>query len=481
MSTSLSHFFPGQAPNAETRRMQDLLREFYADNGETKRNPTPYDKSKLQDFLRSQKICSTSPGRSDYLDEHDAKMRLIPQVCDALIALQLEVPDQVLASLWTGLWITSASNLENLLGKLRDPNEWFETHALLKNFGNYLPPLLRNFRGLAPPKDGTEDKTMYKRDSSQSTSALRRDNKRCVITGAPHPDVCHIFPFASLRRRGATNTNLGAMAMLWGEHRIRQLRVKLAGRYAFGASDNVNIVDTARNMISLNPQLHDWWGRGFFALEPMGEPVQSSDTSETSAGSSKKQKLQGKWSIKLRFHWLRKTDVPTLTSTVDFRRDPLSMLVAPDPERPVAAVDLKTWRPVESGQVFTVSAEDPNELPDHDILLLQWDILRMWRLAGGADPEIYSDNPFDSDDEADMEVDEKPQTTGNVTESGVETAFSSHEEPSDLSHNRGQSAPRVDNSPSGSQTPRNSNENPNPDTDASQSGKPPRTDQGPDS
>jgi len=88
------------------------------------------------------------------------------------------------------------------------------------------------------------------------------------------------------------------------------------------------------------------------------------------------------------------------------------MLKDPDPERPVAAVNLTTWRPVESGQIFTITAEDIDTLPDYDILLLQWDVLRMWRLAGGADPAIYPDNPFDSDDEADVS-----QATDNVAES----------------------------------------------------------------
>ncbi|KAK1957365.1 hypothetical protein LY78DRAFT_663679 [Colletotrichum sublineola] len=115
--------------------------------------------------------------------------------------------------------------------------------------------------------------------------------------------------------------------------------------------------------------------------------------------SAKKPKLQKMWSMKVRFHWLRETNITSLKSVVDFSADPTGMFQEPDIKRPIKAVNRMTWRPIENGQVFTFSAEDRDDLPDYDILLLQWGTLRMWRLAGGADSAMYSDDPYDSDDD----------------------------------------------------------------------------------
>ncbi|KAK2017564.1 hypothetical protein LZ32DRAFT_688093 [Colletotrichum eremochloae] len=80
--------------------------------------------------------------------------------------------------------------------------------------------------------------------------------------------------------------------------------------------------------------------------------------------------------------------------------------------RKVDPIRSRTGRQVENGQMFTITADSRDEMPDFDILLLQWDLLRMWRLAGGADPAIYPLNDYyHDDDDTKVPVGEDPQAT----------------------------------------------------------------------
>ncbi|KAK1994073.1 hypothetical protein LX36DRAFT_223609 [Colletotrichum falcatum] len=307
-----------------------------------------------------------------------------------------------------------ATDVERLLGELRDPKQQIFISSALEAASHRIPPLLKIFRGLSRDDDADEAKTVYKRNRNMSRIALERDGKKCLLTGAPYPEVCHIFPFASLRYRSTMKTALVSMTTLWGKDRVTELLNRLSSAYAFGDTNMTNVVDTPKNMVTLNPQLHDWWGRGLFALEPLGKPKASDAQSATGTPTTSKKQKREEYTIQVRFHWLRRTDVRDLKSIVDFSQDPIAKLRIPDPNPP-AAVNLQTWRPIENGQVFEITANDLEELPDYEILLLQWDLLRMWRLAGGADPAVYSLDD-DSDEElgvrGDEKIDEKMEETG---------------------------------------------------------------------
>ncbi|KAK1573435.1 uncharacterized protein LY79DRAFT_411433 [Colletotrichum navitas] len=419
--SSPSNPVAGNVNTAKINRSFNLLREFYTlvDT----HSPTVLDEAALEVFLTSNKVCSPPrAGSSEYIDEHNTRMALITEVQAALEAL--DCPGLALASLWVGLWTMPTSRLVQLLRDLRDPSTESVVTVQLYKINNAFPKLLHIFRGLGSRNEEDSEDRYRRRNTNESVSAADRDGKRCVVTGAPYPQVCHIFPFASLKHRFQTGDFLQDMALFWGQDRISTLTKKLCGRHAPGAT-NMNLVDTCANMISLSPQLHDWWGRGLFAFEPMGEARLSESPSNTGAaiqptpiGSpstrttptraakvAKNTKPPQEWSIQLRFHWLRDTNIPTLKSPVNLSADPIAMLETPDPNRHLAAVNLATWRPVENGQLFTITAQDPNALPDYDILLLQWDVLRMWRLAGGADPAIYSlDDDDDDYDDNDIAV-----------------------------------------------------------------------------
>ncbi|KAK2014453.1 hypothetical protein LZ32DRAFT_690470 [Colletotrichum eremochloae] len=374
MSVSSSQFTGNPRQITE---VQNLVRDFFQD--QNAHHATALDESSLRVFLKSDKTCSPRPtSASDYyLDDHHTKMVLIPQVKDLVTATSAANFEELgQAAFWAALWSMSITDIQAL------------------NNRNALK---------------------YSRNQSEVDSALKRDNNKCVITDTANPEACHIFPFASLKQQSqrTLGPDLELMTSLWGNDRVDTLAEKLT---MIGTHDTT-AVDTMRNMICLSPQLHDWWTRGYFALEPIKSSSESisGGTPTRLDRTAKKPRLEQEWSIHIRFHWLRKTDIPTLTSQVNFSQDPVAKLQDLKGEGGglVKTFNATTGRLVESGQMFTITADSSDEIPDFDILLLQWDLLRMWRLAGDADPAIYPLGGYYDDDDTKVPVGEDPQATDN--------------------------------------------------------------------
>ncbi|CAK7229636.1 hypothetical protein SCUCBS95973_007290 [Sporothrix curviconia] len=52
---------------------------------------------------------------------------------------------------------------------------------------------------------------------------------------------------------------------------------------------------------------------------------------------------------------------------------------------------------IQTGQLYTIRANAPEQLPSMELLQLQWDLLRIAAMSGAAD--VYDDNGDDSDDQ----------------------------------------------------------------------------------
>ncbi|KAJ0161752.1 hypothetical protein CTA2_5652 [Colletotrichum tanaceti] len=424
------------------QKTSDLVRDFFSD--EHNHHATAVDESTLQVFLTSDKLCSHPSGAQDYLDDHNTKLDLVPRVRN--MAMVSSVPELDEAAFWAALWLMPIEDLQ----KLHDDFSRSTSEMVLLRLRRQLsvsvtgiPKLVNIFRGKDPDTLTTNDRNAPNAHNAGANwnrgevdLAQERDKHKCVITDTLHPQVCHIFPFASLKHRYQKPMLLclDGMINIWGRRRVDILSVKLI----VNGPNDTTVINTVSNMICLSPQMHDWWLRGYFALEPIrlwSEPLSDSTPdrpwSEHSPDSApdrlwseplpdctadrpdrpdrpvrpvrpaKKRKIPKKWSIQMRFHWLRKTDIPLLTSKVNFSADPITMMQEPAGEGLLRAFNATTCRQVETGQIFTMTADSQDRLPDYEILLLQWDLLRMWRLAGGADPTVYplDDEFLDSSDE----------------------------------------------------------------------------------
>ncbi|CAK7273585.1 hypothetical protein SEPCBS119000_005736 [Sporothrix epigloea] len=137
------------------------------------------------------------------------------------------------------------------------------------------------------------------------------------------------------------------------------------------------VTEPFKNLLCLNSQLHFWWGAGHLALRPM--------------------RTLDPCIIKLHMHWLRR---PSTRSNLfsDGGFDDISSLCGGDGDyrswgRPPVA-HRKSGLPLRTGQIFTVRAEDPDDLPYFELLEMQWDLLRIAAMSGAAeaqDEEWYED------------------------------------------------------------------------------------------
>lgn len=97
---------------------------------------------------------------------------------------------------------------------------------------------------------------------------MQRDGLVCIATKSVKPDVCHIWPFAAndtyQRRDKLRNALIDNMLTLSPD-----MRKKLAVLVA-PLSGELGGSDKAWNMLSLNTQLHRYWGKAYFGLRWVG-------------------------------------------------------------------------------------------------------------------------------------------------------------------------------------------------------------------
>ncbi|KAL1892343.1 hypothetical protein Sste5346_007081 [Sporothrix stenoceras] len=118
----------------------------------------------------------------------------------------------------------------------------------------------------------------------QTELCLKRDDGRCLITGAKGATACHIFPFAA----NSTQTSLNALRKL-------ETDIKLT---TYGNQDllvkDLQCSDQSWNLLSLDPALHKWWARGYFGLR--FQDIKEVDPTEPGRDRS--------YAVTMQFQWL---------------------------------------------------------------------------------------------------------------------------------------------------------------------------------
>ncbi|KAK3941404.1 hypothetical protein QBC46DRAFT_353249 [Diplogelasinospora grovesii] len=229
---------------------------------------------------------------------------------------------------------------------------------------------------LAPPSQtlGTSAEEKRDRDAEVAQLVKARDGHRCVFSGLTDPCSAHIFPHATSQTRDFQNLN-PLLLHLWGEEQ---------GKVWAQQYQLLTETEATQNGISMNHQIHHWFDNAKFALKPLKPLGQDNN------------------SIVVQWHWLK----PTIFKPKDrtCRYDSTATIL----ER--AGLTDKNWGtclahresgiPIRNGQIFTIRAENPEDLPSWDLLELSWNLLRVAAICGAADvPDDYYDESDDDDEE----------------------------------------------------------------------------------
>ncbi|PHH81088.1 hypothetical protein CDD80_3370 [Ophiocordyceps camponoti-rufipedis] len=225
--------------------------------------------------------------------------------------------------------------------------------------------------GGSKQSQGNEQEKSKPRSRAESKKSKDRDQQNCVITGHADPEACHIIPFTWINTKEKQERNgyllEPASAILLPEDDVR-----IATRLVYGT---VGATDKAWNMISLNPTLHQSWGRYAFGLKWIGQE-------DLGNGFSK---------ATIQFHWLPAPEKLNSTSRInvqELRSDWLDKVKSRQAN--VACHHLSSNQPVLSGDTFALELPTAHVGNFEIVIKVQWALVKIGAMAGAAnDPRFH--------------------------------------------------------------------------------------------
>ncbi|KAK4461944.1 hypothetical protein QBC42DRAFT_85914 [Cladorrhinum samala] len=224
------------------------------------------------------------------------------------------------------------------------------------------------------------------------------DQHQCIVTGMSNPAICHIIPYCANATEG--------LRELWGKcidvtGTLGLVPPKDVSRLQTMFSSERGISDRHWNMISLCPTLHDWWGRGYFGLQYLG-------TKTPPVGDRKAPitlQVQLRW-LMWRHRSFGEGPKGMIERTVDGMRAAFPELENPERPRYCGDHSVADGRPfiahptargfsVKDGDVFEVSIEERHMEKMILAFELQWALIKLIAMAGGA--ETLDDADFKPD------------------------------------------------------------------------------------
>lgn len=193
----------------------------------------------------------------------------------------------------------------------------------------------------------------------------------------PDPEGAHIVPIGALKN-ASFRTIKDMISVFWEPDQAKVWKDLL---------DQTNILESAQNLISLNHQLHWWFDKGRIAIKPL-------------------RKLDDK-SIIVQFHYLKSHNQrsPTImqSGTMDAWLSKMRL------ENNSAwgneiTIHRQSGIPLETGQTFVIKADNPNHLPNFELLKLSWDMLRIIAISGAAEPQDLSNDDCSGDGDVDLRI-----------------------------------------------------------------------------
>ncbi|OJD12714.1 hypothetical protein ACJ73_09310 [Blastomyces percursus] len=226
--------------------------------------------------------------------------------------------------------------------------------------------------------------------SKKIADLCRNRDKNCVLTNATDPtNACHIVPY-SLSKQSPYQLQQfwNILSLFWDKSTISELQHYVAQ----------NSTETIENYLLMSPGVHVYWDAQLFALKPI---ALSPD----------------KRSLKVQFFWLRPDNLDSLRLSIHTLPEDSSQAISIKPPTfpanlaqggrkcasgghpNIRIYNCETDERISSGQIITLTTEDPETmpLPDLKLLELQWILHRVFALAGAAGYREYED--WDDDDQ----------------------------------------------------------------------------------
>ncbi|KAL2833528.1 hypothetical protein BJY01DRAFT_253492 [Aspergillus pseudoustus] len=207
----------------------------------------------------------------------------------------------------------------------------------------------------------------YRRSPAMADKCQQRDNDACVITkGGDCTEVAHIYPFSLGTKVGQTTHRAfwETLSKFWSQDQVHKWEESVFGPKR---------TEILQNLLCLDPTAHALWGKAKFALKPL----QLSLNSDT---------------LTVQFYWLGHSTY----AFKDLQTPPSQPSNIQSAVRGTRLFDCMNNRCLESGDVLTLTTNDPQNLPlpSIEILRLQWFLNRLVSLSGAAD---VTDNEIDPD------------------------------------------------------------------------------------
>ncbi|KAJ5376633.1 hypothetical protein N7509_013519 [Penicillium cosmopolitanum] len=215
------------------------------------------------------------------------------------------------------------------------------------------------------------------RSSPAKHATLQRDENKCILTkhGRTTLEVAHIVPFKLHMTKRAASWNF--LIDFWGVDKVNAWRAEILG------NDGAFNTEKVQNMLCLGPALHAYWDMPICAFLPIS--INDELTS-----------------MDLAFHWL------PLPNKSIHSKNKIRTMEHPDPKYPTGFCDgpgeniflfnMETKSIILSGEIFTITTDDPKErpLPSFQLLEMQWNLSRIAAMQGaGEDDENDTDSDSD--------------------------------------------------------------------------------------
>ncbi|KAJ4182320.1 hypothetical protein NW767_013901 [Fusarium falciforme] len=274
------------------------------------------------------------------------------------------------------------------------------------------PPKSESEMASEAATERSKKEKMIRRNDEARDNALGFDSNLCLVTGMVDPDGCHIMPFT-------TNDRPSYLA------KVQSFRAAIATCFGLGRGvgraaareplfAGLGTSDRDFNILSLTPSLHRFWSRCYCAFKWHG--LSKVDGKETY--------------VLLQFHWMPRSSHINGARYInlDDQNDPqcnrsiiggLSHHYGPDGNphcsteecanckktHGCSIVNVVHGHPLRSGHLFTVKRSTATIESFHQMIDLQWAIIRAAAMSGAAlAPELLV-GPADDDDDDGFPVD----------------------------------------------------------------------------